>query len=174
MIYTIWNFLYISCILSLHISFPLPAPLPPLLPYTYPPGWLLGPIIFGSVIDGICTIWDVTSPGVRGRCLLYDNDVFKMKLHGYSSLSLLFSNAALLFGYLYARCTGCLDDPPTDDLAKCGDQGQSQGQGQGLNKDQYQKEQAEINGESLKKSVDYSKGDANSDVEIVKEKPESI
>ncbi|KAK3766327.1 hypothetical protein RRG08_044517 [Elysia crispata] len=77
-------------------------------------GWLLGPIIFGSVIDGICTVWDVASSGTRGRCLLYDNDVFRLKLHAYSSLALLGCNFFLLLGYIYARCTGCLDDLPAD------------------------------------------------------------
>ncbi|GFS18161.1 solute carrier organic anion transporter family member [Elysia marginata] len=77
-------------------------------------GWLLGPIIFGYVIDGICTVWDMTSPGVRGRCLLYDNDVFRLKIHGYSTIALLACVSCLLFGYIYARYTGCLDDPPPD------------------------------------------------------------
>ncbi|RUS88015.1 hypothetical protein EGW08_004181 [Elysia chlorotica] len=74
-------------------------------------GWLLGPIIFGRVIDGICTVWDVTQTGNRGRCLLYDNDVFRLKLHGFSSAGLLGCTSFLLIGYVYARCTGCLDPP---------------------------------------------------------------
>lgn len=90
-------------------------------------GWLLGPIVFGYVIDGICTVWDVSSPGVRGRCLLYDNDVFRLKIHGYSTSALLVGITSLLFGYIYARCTGCLDDLPEDAALK--------GQGQG----KYQK-----------------------------------
>ncbi|KAK6960435.1 solute carrier organic anion transporter family member 2A1, partial [Biomphalaria glabrata] len=72
-------------------------------------GWLLGPIFIGYVIDGFCTIWDVTC-GKRGRCLLYDNDVFRVKLHGYSATSLACSFVVLLIACIYARCTGCLDE----------------------------------------------------------------
>ncbi|GFN86650.1 solute carrier organic anion transporter family member [Plakobranchus ocellatus] len=77
-------------------------------------GWLLGPLIFGSVIDGICTVWDVTSSGDRGRCLLYDNDIFRIKLHAYSTISMLISCGWLLFAAIYAHFTGCLDDPPDE------------------------------------------------------------
>ncbi|KAK6960438.1 hypothetical protein BgiMline_035645 [Biomphalaria glabrata] len=72
-------------------------------------GWLLGPIIIGYVIDGICTVWDVTC-GTTGRCLLYDNDVFRVKLHSYCATSLACSFVVLTIACIYARCTGCLDE----------------------------------------------------------------
>ncbi|XP_012937036.1 solute carrier organic anion transporter family member 2A1, partial [Aplysia californica] len=72
-------------------------------------GWLLGPIIFGNVIDGICTIWDVQC-GTRGRCLLYDNNLFRLKLHGYSSVAIGCSLICNLLAFLYAKKTGKLDN----------------------------------------------------------------
>ncbi|KAH9488243.1 hypothetical protein Btru_063899 [Bulinus truncatus] len=72
-------------------------------------GWLLAPIVFGYVIDGICTIWDVQC-GTSGRCLLYDNELFRVKLHGYCATALACSLVVLIIACAYARCTGCLDD----------------------------------------------------------------
>uniref|UniRef100_A0A0B7BPZ4 Solute carrier organic anion transporter family member n=2 Tax=Arion vulgaris TaxID=1028688 RepID=A0A0B7BPZ4_9EUPU len=73
-------------------------------------GWLLGPILFGNAIDSVCTIWDITCE-TRGRCLLYDNSLFRVKLHGYAATSLACSVTCIVFAYLYARCTKCLDEP---------------------------------------------------------------
>lgn len=76
-------------------------------------GWLLGPLVFGYVIDGICVVWDVTC-GARGRCLLYDNRTFQMKLHGFVAVPLAMSFLCLLGAYVYARWTKCLEGPAKD------------------------------------------------------------
>lgn len=73
-------------------------------------GWLLGPIIIGRVIDGMCVIWDVKC-GVTGRCLLYDNDLFRLKLHGYCVVALGCSLACSLVALVYAMWSKVLDDP---------------------------------------------------------------
>ncbi|XP_059154803.1 solute carrier organic anion transporter family member 2A1-like [Physella acuta] len=65
-------------------------------------GWLLGPVIIGYVIDGICVIWDVKC-STRGRCLLYDNEVFNNKLHGYISVATTISIIFLCIAYVFAR-----------------------------------------------------------------------
>ncbi|XP_059146311.1 solute carrier organic anion transporter family member 4C1-like, partial [Physella acuta] len=75
-------------------------------------GWLLGPLVFGYVIDGICVQWD-SSCGVRGRCLLYDHRLFQLKLHGYIVVP---GAGCLLFmfiAFFYARATGCLEGEAT-------------------------------------------------------------
>ncbi|CAG5123253.1 unnamed protein product [Candidula unifasciata] len=71
-------------------------------------GWLLAPIVFGSLIDNTCLIWDIKCHA-RGRCLLYDNDMFRLKFQGYAGLFLACSLAFQLIAYVYARCTRCLD-----------------------------------------------------------------
>ncbi|XP_046362539.2 solute carrier organic anion transporter family member 2A1-like [Haliotis rufescens] len=49
-------------------------------------GFLLGPIIYGRVIDSTCLIWD--SPcGERGACALYDIVDFRQKIHGFFVVS---------------------------------------------------------------------------------------
>ncbi|XP_067667496.1 solute carrier organic anion transporter family member 2A1-like [Haliotis asinina] len=49
-------------------------------------GWLLGPIVYGHVIDSTCLIWD--SPcGERGACALYDIVDFRQKIHGFFVVS---------------------------------------------------------------------------------------
>ncbi|CAG5125103.1 unnamed protein product [Candidula unifasciata] len=73
-------------------------------------GWLLGPIVFGNVIDGICTIWDVTCE-VQGRCLRYDNSLFRLKIHGFGAVGVACSLACIVVAYVYARWTRCLDEP---------------------------------------------------------------
>ena len=72
---------------------------------------MLGPIVFGGFIDQVCDIWDVTCTG-RGRCLRYHNDDFRWKLHGYMALAVGGALVFIIFAYVYARCTGCLDDKP--------------------------------------------------------------
>ena len=48
-------------------------------------GWRLGPICFGKLIDGICIQWENSCSG-SGACRLYDNDIFRLKLLGYTAL----------------------------------------------------------------------------------------
>lgn len=67
-------------------------------------GWMLGPILFGRWIDGICIQWEHSCTG-SGACRLYDNDTLRMKLMGYQ---LIFRILALVFyglTYVSARVT---------------------------------------------------------------------
>ncbi|BFZ11093.1 hypothetical protein BsWGS_14132 [Bradybaena similaris] len=73
-------------------------------------GWLLGPIVFGNVIDGICTIWDITCE-VQGRCLRYDNSLFRLKIHGFGAVGIGCSLVCIFIAYVYARWTRCLEEP---------------------------------------------------------------
>nr|KAG5702561.1 hypothetical protein BaRGS_003721 [Batillaria attramentaria] len=41
-------------------------------------GWMLAPVVFGKLIDGICIQWEDSCTGT-GACRLYDNDVFRYK-----------------------------------------------------------------------------------------------
>ena len=76
-------------------------------------GWLLGPIVFGSVIDGVCDVWESTCDG-RGFCLLYDNDMFRLLLHAYvtgaRALGCLFTAFAYLSSRLNMRMDGLAAD----------------------------------------------------------------
>ena len=47
-------------------------------------GFLPNPIIFGSVIDSSCLLWE-ESNGERGSCWIYANDQFRYKFHGLTS-----------------------------------------------------------------------------------------
>lgn len=79
------------------------------------PGWLLSPVLVGLVIDGVCRVWDATC-GVAGRCLLYDNNLLRLKLHGYAAvaigLALLCTVVALAYGTL--RPPANFDTVPSD------------------------------------------------------------
>ena len=45
-------------------------------------GWMPGPVIFGRVIDGTCTLWKYIC-GERQSCMLYDIVFFRNALHTY-------------------------------------------------------------------------------------------
>ncbi|XP_050389579.2 solute carrier organic anion transporter family member 2A1 [Patella vulgata] len=45
-------------------------------------GWLLGPLVYGKIIDSICLVWD-SRCGERGACTLYDINMFRYKFHGF-------------------------------------------------------------------------------------------
>ncbi|XP_059154812.1 solute carrier organic anion transporter family member 2A1-like [Physella acuta] len=83
-------------------------------------GWLLGPVITGNVIDGICVIWDVKC-STRGRCLLYDNEVFNNKLHGYITVATIISILFLFIGFLFARRNPRFHDNLGQDNLTAGD-----------------------------------------------------
>ncbi|CAL1547279.1 unnamed protein product [Lymnaea stagnalis] len=76
-------------------------------------GWLLGPVIIGYVIDGFCTVWSYQCD-TRGRCLLYDNELFRVKLHSYGTVAMACSLVFLVIAYAYARCTKCLEGKGDD------------------------------------------------------------
>ncbi|VDI67070.1 Hypothetical predicted protein [Mytilus galloprovincialis] len=65
-------------------------------------GWLPGPLISGGLIDSTCLVWK-ESRGVRGSCALYDNDVFRLKLHGYSLIGRLLVIVILCYCCFYTR-----------------------------------------------------------------------
>ncbi|XP_059154805.1 solute carrier organic anion transporter family member 2A1-like isoform X2 [Physella acuta] len=67
-------------------------------------GWLLGPVVFGMMIDGICVIWEAGCGG-RGRCLLYDHAILKRKFHAYIAVPSLLSLLFIVAAYVYGRCT---------------------------------------------------------------------
>ena len=46
---------------------------------------MLGPILFGKLIDGICIQWENSCVAGTGACRLYDNDSFRLKLFGYQA-----------------------------------------------------------------------------------------
>ncbi|KAK3732075.1 hypothetical protein RRG08_026460 [Elysia crispata] len=72
-------------------------------------GYLSGGLAFGSLIDGVCSVWGVTC-GVRGHCLQYDNDLFRFRLHSYVTVSMALAFITALAGYVYARRTDCLSE----------------------------------------------------------------
>ncbi|XP_076082658.1 uncharacterized protein LOC143053764 [Mytilus galloprovincialis] len=65
-------------------------------------GWLPGPLISGGLIDSTCLVWK-ESRGVRGSCALYDNDIFRLKLHGYSLIGRLLVIVILCYCCFYTR-----------------------------------------------------------------------
>lgn len=46
--------------------------------------WLLGPILFGKIVDGICIQWENSCRG-KGACRLYDNDIFRLRMLGFQT-----------------------------------------------------------------------------------------
>ncbi|CAG5126056.1 unnamed protein product [Candidula unifasciata] len=78
-------------------------------------GWLLSPIVFGNAIDSTCQIWDIKCQKT-GRCLLYDNNSFRVKLHGYGTLGISLGLVFLVLTYLFARYTKCLDKAAKNDV----------------------------------------------------------
>ncbi|XP_059146312.1 solute carrier organic anion transporter family member 1B2-like [Physella acuta] len=82
-------------------------------------GWLLGPIVLGYVIDGVCTIWDIQC-GVKGRCLLYDHRLLQLRFHAFTSIPMALSVLFLLVAYIHCRRTGFLGDKNTATPDKIG------------------------------------------------------
>ena len=65
-------------------------------------GWLPGPLISGAFIDSACSLWRESCEG-RGSCAFYDNDVFRLKLHGYSLVGRFLVIPILIFCWFYTR-----------------------------------------------------------------------
>ncbi|CAG5123256.1 unnamed protein product [Candidula unifasciata] len=72
-------------------------------------GWMLAPIVFGNAIDQACLIWDINCL-TRGRCLLYDNNQFRVTFNGYGALGAAGSLVFVVIAYLYARWSRCLEE----------------------------------------------------------------
>jgi hypothetical protein len=69
-------------------------------------GWMLGPILFGTLIDDICIQWEKdTSCTGSSACRLYDNDDFRLKLNGYSFLFRVISVVLVLAAFIVAKVT---------------------------------------------------------------------
>ncbi|XP_076437182.1 solute carrier organic anion transporter family member 2A1-like [Babylonia areolata] len=78
-------------------------------------GWMLGPICFGKLIDGICIQWEQSCTG-GGACLLYDNDNFRLKLMGYQ---IIFRGLSLMFvvlAFIAAKVTNKFEKNNGDPL----------------------------------------------------------
>lgn len=41
---------------------------------------MIGPIVYGIIIDTACVVWSSSCSG-KGACSLYDNDTFRFKKH---------------------------------------------------------------------------------------------
>ncbi|WAR16347.1 SO1C1-like protein, partial [Mya arenaria] len=65
--------------------------------------WMPGPVVFGAIIDGTCTLWKYTC-GERQSCLLYDIVFFRNAVHGYriiaSALAMIILSS-LIFYFRY-------------------------------------------------------------------------
>jgi hypothetical protein len=71
---------------------------------------MLGPIVFGSLIDNICIQWDkdVACTG-SGACRIYDNDNFRWKLIGYQTLFRLFACLFIIAAFIIAKVNKVFD-----------------------------------------------------------------
>ncbi|XP_046583921.1 solute carrier organic anion transporter family member 2A1-like [Haliotis rubra] len=82
-------------------------------------GFLLGPIIYGRVIDSTCLIWD--SPcGEKGACALYDIVDLRLKIHGFYVVSRAITCICLLIALAIAVKTKIFENknPTKEDEEK--------------------------------------------------------
>ncbi|XP_045183048.2 solute carrier organic anion transporter family member 2A1-like [Mercenaria mercenaria] len=68
-------------------------------------GWMPGPVIFGAVIDGTCTLWKYTC-GERQSCFLYDIVFFRNAIHGYATVATAIATLIVAMLYIYFRLKG--------------------------------------------------------------------
>ncbi|XP_053382888.1 solute carrier organic anion transporter family member 2A1-like [Mercenaria mercenaria] len=68
-------------------------------------GWMPGPVIFGAVIDGTCTLWKYTC-GERQSCLLYDIVFFRKAVHGFGSVAIAIATLINTALYICFRVKG--------------------------------------------------------------------
>ncbi|KAK7082940.1 hypothetical protein SK128_021943 [Halocaridina rubra] len=66
---------------------------------------VVNPVIFGSLIDSACLVWEESCNG-KGSCWLYNTDDFRYKLHG---LPCIFITCCVFFTYMVARHLGELE-----------------------------------------------------------------
>ena len=64
-----------------------------------------GPVIFGAIIDGTCSLWKYTC-GERQSCLLYDITYFRNSVHGYSAVATTVAMTTVIMLYIYFRVKG--------------------------------------------------------------------
>ncbi|KAK7106612.1 solute carrier organic anion transporter family member 2A1-like isoform X1 [Littorina saxatilis] len=79
-------------------------------------GWMLGPICFGKLIDGICIQWEHGCTG-SGSCRLYDNENFRWKLLGYQTAFRFMGFVCVVIALIIAKVTNKFDkvkDVPKD------------------------------------------------------------
>ncbi|XP_064097266.1 solute carrier organic anion transporter family member 74D-like isoform X1 [Macrobrachium nipponense] len=74
---------------------------------------IVNPLIYGSLIDSSCLVWEETCQNGRGSCWLYNTDDFRYKLHGVSAF---FIALCSVFCFIVARKIGDLqlldENPP--------------------------------------------------------------
>ncbi|WAR16343.1 SO2B1-like protein [Mya arenaria] len=68
-------------------------------------GWMPGPVIFGAIVDGTCTLWKYTC-GERQSCLLYDIVFFRNAVHGYGLVAAALAMLILSSLIFYFRSKG--------------------------------------------------------------------
>ncbi|XP_060600480.1 solute carrier organic anion transporter family member 1C1-like isoform X2 [Ruditapes philippinarum] len=68
-------------------------------------GWMPGPVIFGAIVDGTCSLWKYTC-GERQSCLLYDIILFRKVIHGYGTIATALSIFTVFLLYIYLRVKG--------------------------------------------------------------------
>ncbi|CAH1795395.1 unnamed protein product [Owenia fusiformis] len=69
-----------------------------LMVFTCMLGWFPGPVVYGSVIDSTCLLWDVKC-GQRGNCLVYDVTQYNYRYNILTALLQLTAIAANSFAY---------------------------------------------------------------------------
>ncbi|XP_076437485.1 solute carrier organic anion transporter family member 2A1-like [Babylonia areolata] len=77
-------------------------------------GGILGPVIFGKLIDGICIQWEQRSCTGGGACQLYDNDSFRLKLLGYQLIFRALSFVFAILAFISAKVTKKFDKKDGD------------------------------------------------------------
>nr|KAG5702567.1 hypothetical protein BaRGS_003727 [Batillaria attramentaria] len=77
---------------------------------------MLGPIVFGNLIDGFCIQWESSEDSCTGRgaCRLYDNDIFRWKLIGYQTLCRLLGLVLIASALVIAIVTKKFDTADVD------------------------------------------------------------
>lgn len=64
-----------------------------------PQGFLIGPMVFGGLIDSFCLYWRQPC-GVKGPCSIYDLNRFRVQIHTYSLVSLSLCTVCYIAGFL--------------------------------------------------------------------------
>lgn len=74
---TVWHVLLLLVLIKSNIVF-----------YFYSIGAIPAPILLGSAIDHSCILWDNSTPGSKGTCLMYDNLKLASTFSLFSELTL--------------------------------------------------------------------------------------
>ncbi|CAD6187532.1 unnamed protein product [Caenorhabditis auriculariae] len=66
-------------------------------------GFIPAPIIYGSVIDLSCILWNSRCPGDKGNCVLYDNNKLRFDFHITNASFQLFAIISVLVCYFVSK-----------------------------------------------------------------------